>query len=117
MGTNQSLSSLFRGIGPLVTGIVFSFSVSIKFPFLAFWMFGFIYMGCGFFGYSLSAEERWRVAEQRNAGETYIEMEEVQQVERGDEKLVDGEEDVKNGGTRDDDAEDADGEQETEKVA
>lgn len=45
-GTNQSISALFRALGPLVSGAIFSFSVSFSFPYILFWFLGTVNLLC-----------------------------------------------------------------------
>jgi len=46
MGTAQSMSSLLRAIGPALSGMIFSLSVAIDFPFLLFWVLTLGYISC-----------------------------------------------------------------------
>lgn len=57
-GTSASISSLLRAIGPLLAGVIFTFSVSINFPFLLPIVLGLSYFACWLLIRSFSDEEK-----------------------------------------------------------
>ena len=64
-GTNQSISALFRAIGPFVAGAIFSFSVTISFPFLLYWFLGAVNLACLMLLRALPPHGIIRVSEER----------------------------------------------------
>jgi len=60
-GTAQSLSALLRALGPIASGVLFSFSVSIKFPFLLFWFLFLMYGICFIISITFSQKEKDRI--------------------------------------------------------
>lgn len=67
-GTNQSIAALFRALGPFVAGSIFSFSVSLSFPFLLFWFLGAVNLACLVLLRALPPHGIARVSEERPAG-------------------------------------------------
>eukprot|EP00026_Physarum_polycephalum_P004924 Phypoly_transcript_04950.p1 GENE.Phypoly_transcript_04950~~Phypoly_transcript_04950.p1 ORF type:complete len:513 (+),score=52.93 Phypoly_transcript_04950:61-1599(+) len=57
-GSSASISSLLRAIGPLLAGMIFTFSVSINFPFLLPIVLGLSYFACWWMIRSFSEEEK-----------------------------------------------------------
>eukprot|EP01087_Luapelamoeba_hula_P022418 TRINITY_DN8010_c0_g1_i1.p1 TRINITY_DN8010_c0_g1~~TRINITY_DN8010_c0_g1_i1.p1 ORF type:complete len:267 (-),score=19.05 TRINITY_DN8010_c0_g1_i1:7-807(-) len=62
-GTNQSLSSACRGIGPVAVGLLFSVSLSVppRFPGLAFWVMACVYGACCAVVMTFTSEEVARI--------------------------------------------------------
>jgi len=64
-GTAQSLGAALRSLGPIISGGVFSLSVSMKFPYLCFWFLCVIYFICFLVIQFMSPEEKLRIIEQK----------------------------------------------------
>eukprot|EP01112_Ceratiomyxa_fruticulosa_P007439 TRINITY_DN1929_c0_g1_i1.p1 TRINITY_DN1929_c0_g1~~TRINITY_DN1929_c0_g1_i1.p1 ORF type:complete len:561 (-),score=89.64 TRINITY_DN1929_c0_g1_i1:102-1784(-) len=64
-GTSQSVASLLRASGPPLSGLLFSFSVKIKFPFLLPWFLGFGYIICICIIKTLNEDNKVRISEVR----------------------------------------------------
>lgn len=64
-GTNQSLSSLFRGLGPAASGLLFSLSLRFKFPLVTFFVTGALYYACVAIISTLNKVDIWRISDQR----------------------------------------------------
>ncbi len=60
-GSAQSVASLSRGIGPMITGIVFSQCIPLKFTGFAFWMLMASNIGCLIISYRMTPDEVDRI--------------------------------------------------------
>lgn len=58
MGITQSGSAFLRALGPLVSGLLFSVSVMLSFPFLLFIVLGLMYLACFFINQGFSPDQR-----------------------------------------------------------
>lgn len=66
-GTTNSIAALFRALGPFVAGSIFSFSVTVNFPYLLFWFLGSVNIACLVLLRALPAHAIARVSEERPA--------------------------------------------------
>lgn len=67
-GTAQSLSSFLRAFGPIICGLLFSFSVSVNMPFLLFWFLTAVYFTSFLLlHFGLSANEKQRIIDSDKA--------------------------------------------------